>query len=744
MVGIGGAGMAGLAELALSRGLRVTGSDLVPSPSLDRLHELGIHFHLEQTGKIPRHIDAVVVSDAIDLNSNLDVLEAKRRHLPLFRRSQLLGFLVADWKVIAVTGTHGKTTTTGLLGSALSAAGLAPLVIVGAPLVGKAGPIQPGYGDWAVVEACEAYNGMHDLDPEWVLLTNLELDHVDFHGNFENLKASMARFLDSTQGKGGVVYCGTDSGACEVVAMSQAKSYPYFLDQAIGPLTVMGDHNLHNASGALKLIGAAFGPEVAAKSIPGLRQFQGAKRRLETLQTSPVTVIDDYAHTPAEITSSLRAIRDRYPKTKLTVAYQPHLYSRTQGQETAFAKALEEADQVVLTDIYPAREDPIPGVSSVVIGESVKKPCKHVASRHLLPRKVAELVGKNEIVVGMGAGTIETFAKDFIKEFDHKLKVSDPQSASRQDIRVAVAYGGSSSEREVSILSGRAVLSALESAGFHAYGIDISDLLLSGRALATLTGVDRPDLVFLTVHGTDAEDGSIQGLLEMLHLPYTGSKLLSSAKAMDKALTKEILESKGIRTPHGLILTGPTAESPIPLPVVVKPNAEGSTIGLSFVREPQHFAAAVQRALACGPSVLVEEEIIGMEVSTPVLCGRALLPVEISPRSGVYDFQSKYAAGATEEIVPARLGRKLLDLCQDIALEAHLALGCSGATRTDMIVNPAGDERDSITVLEINTLPGMTATSLLPASAAAMGLTFEQVCVEMVMDVLDGAQSDGP
>lgn len=734
--------MSGLAELALSRGFQVRGSDLTHQPSMDRLAKLGIALDLGQTGNIPSSVDAVIVSDAIDLKTNQDVLKAKNRQLPLFRRSQLLGHLVKDWRVIAVTGTHGKTTTTGLLGAAMKAAGLDPLVVVGAPLVGQEGPIQAGYGEWAVIEACEAYNGIQDLDPEWVLLTNLELDHVDFHGNFENLKWSVRSFLERTQGRGGVVYSGSDPGACEVSQVAGIRAVPYHLQLKGVQLTILGEHNRLNASGALKLVETVFGPEAAQTSIAGLQNFKGAKRRLEVLQTEPIVVIDDYAHTPLEIESSLQAVRSRFGDRRITVVYQPHLYSRTQGQESEFARALEQADHVVLTDIYPAREKPIPGVSSAVIAEKIVKPCAYVASRHLLPRRVAGLVQEGEIVVGMGAGTIESFAPEFIKEFSHLQAIVSTNEKRRAEIRVAVAYGGASSEREVSILSGLEVINGLKEAGFSPFGIDISDRLLSGQSIRELAGPNRPDVVFLAVHGTDAEDGSIQGLLDLLHIPYTGSGLIASAKAMDKSFAKEVFATKGVRTPNGVIFTFPVPDTPFPLPVVVKPNAEGSTIGLSFVRQSDQFEPALRKALSYGKSALVEEEITGMEVSTPVLCGKPLLPIEIAPKSGVYDFQSKYIKGATEEIVPARVSPKLLALCQEIAVDCHEALGCKGATRTDMIVNPNGADRDAVTVLEINTLPGMTSTSLLPASAAAMGISFSEVCARIVFDALGDQVSD--
>jgi D-alanine--D-alanine ligase len=296
--------------------------------------------------------------------------------------------------------------------------------------------------------------------------------------------------------------------------------------------------------------------------------------------------------------------------------------------------------------------------------------------------------------------------------------------------RVVVIYGGESAEREVSLHSGRAVQSALLRLGYEAERLDMTELLLSGKGLTKFLGPQRPDLAFLAVHGTAAEDGAIQGLLELLHMPYTGSGIQASAIAMDKAATKSLLQQHGILVPKGVLLTEPEMPQIDP-PLIVKPNAQGSTVGLSFVDQRSEICPALINAFQYDTEVLVEEWIKGMEISTPVLVDRALLPVEIAPNTGKYDFESKYTPGATVEIVPARLAEHLILKSQQIALKAHNALGCKGATRTDMIVRG-----DDIFVLEVNTLPGMTATSLLPNSAAGLGISFDELCRILVEDEL--------
>ena len=387
-----------------------------------------------------------------------------------------------------------------------------------------------------------------------------------------------------------------------------------------------------------------------------------------------------------------------------------------------FAAALSHADFVVLTDIYPAREDPIPGVSSSRIAELLTKPHLYVPNRHLLPRKVAALLKPGDVVVGMGAGNIAEFAPDVIRELARGAGLR----------KVVVAYGGDSAEREVSLHSGREVAAALKRKGHVAELVDFTELMLSKGDLSKLRGSDRPDAVFLAVHGTHAEDGAIQGLCEMLHLPYTGSGIQASALAMNKDLTKSILQGHDLRVPKGVLLSKENAVSPIKAPAVIKPNAQGSTVGLSFVERDEDLVGAIEKAFAYDNAVLVEEWVRGMEISVPVMGDKALPPVEIAPKSGRYDFASKYLPGATEEIVPARLPEKTLKRAQEIALKAHKAMGCEGATRTDMIVPTPYEDAEPV-VLEVNTLPGMTATSLLPNSAKAAGIGFDDL-VEWILE----------
>jgi UDP-N-acetylmuramate--L-alanine ligase len=749
LVGIGGAGMSAIARMLNHRGYAVTGTDSTASPETERLTLEGINVRI---GHSPTGLEpgmALVVTDAIDLNQSPEVARAKELEIPIVRRSQALGWLLRDKKVIAVTGTHGKTTTTGMIGAGLQAAGMDPLIVVGASVPQFKGPIVEGDGEWAVVEACEAYDSFHDINPTIVVLTNLELDHVDFHGSYENLRDSVVRFVDKIPAEGWLVYCTEDRGASEVAELCSVRAIPYGLSEGWmrqsfnimqrpmptdrpmpsleEELTLPGGHNKLNAAGAViaaMLVGAD--SDTAAL---GISKFGGAERRLQFLQTEPIAVVDDYAHHPTEIQASLYALRQRFGDRRLIVVYQPHLYSRTEPLIKEFADALSVADFVVLTDIYPAREEPIPGVSSARIAELLSVPCRYVPSRHLLPREVAALAQPEDVIVGMGAGNISEFAPALIEELG-RIKRNETKS-----YKIAVIYGGDSAEREVSLLSGRAVNDALKRQGHDSKLFDITELLLKSGDLSQFAGTNRPDVAFLAVHGSRAEDGGIQGLFELLHIPYTGSGIQSSAMAMDKALTKQILTSAGLPVAKGVIVTDSNAKIELEGPWIVKPNAQGSTVGLSFVQEQVDLKAAIEKALQYDTSAIVEEWVQGMEVSVPVLGDRALMPVEIAPTSGKYDFQSKYTPGATVEICPAQLSPAITEKLRDIALRSHRALNCRGATRTDMIVRDPDGTGEPV-VLEVNTLPGMTSTSLLPNSAREAGIEFEALVQWLVEDAL--------
>ena len=304
-----------------------------------------------------------------------------------------------------------------------------------------------------------------------------------------------------------------------------------------------------------------------------------------------------------------------------------------------------------------------------------------------------------------------------------------------EKLRVAVLMGGTSNERAVSLKSGSMVAQGLDRAKYDVLPVDFT-----GEVAAIVALRDRVDVVFLALHGPGGEDGRMQGLLDLLGLPYTGSGVLGSALAMHKGVAKLIYRQVGIPAPDGITLcrgdlAARTAEAraAVGVPCVVKPSNEGSTIGISIVRAEDELAPALAAAFAHGDEVIVEQFIQGVEISVPVLGAdpRALPAIEIIPTSGFYDFEMKYTPGATEEVCPARISAAAAAMAAEYAVRAHRALCCRDVSRTDMIV--VGDDP---VVLETNSLPGMTETSLLPLSARAAGIAFPELLERLIQDAL--------
>jgi D-alanine-D-alanine ligase len=299
---------------------------------------------------------------------------------------------------------------------------------------------------------------------------------------------------------------------------------------------------------------------------------------------------------------------------------------------------------------------------------------------------------------------------------------------------VAVLAGGDSAEREISLRTGEQVMAALPVERYDAFLVDALALrhIDGGEALWDA----RPDVVFIALHGPHGEDGSVQGLLDVMGIPYTGSGVLASALAMDKSMCKRVLRCEGIPTPwYQSVTTVPEDATGFPMPLVVKPNAQGSSFGMTIVRTLDALPAAVELALGYDTACLLEEFVEGTEITVSVLgngCPRALPVLEIVPKGEFYDFDSKYQTGGSRHIVPARISAAAEGKAADYAVACHRALGCRGMSRTDMIVTG-----DGVTVLEVNTIPGMTATSLLPDAARAAGMAFGTVLDGLIRDALD-------
>ena len=300
------------------------------------------------------------------------------------------------------------------------------------------------------------------------------------------------------------------------------------------------------------------------------------------------------------------------------------------------------------------------------------------------------------------------------------------------DKRIGVLMGGTSAEREVSLRSGSAICKSLQGLGYNVVAIDV------GPDICYVLNREKVELAFLALHGGCGENGSIQGLLEVLGIRYTGSEVLASALAMDKEASKKIFLYHGVPVPPFVLLRREERVESVEfdLPWVVKPAAEGSSVGVSIVREKRIFGEALAKAFSFGPRTIVEKYIDGKEVHIGILNGRVLGGVEVRPSLEFYSYEAKYTSGLTAYILPPEIDDEVYEAAKTTALSAHSALGCKGASRVDLRIDTEGNPY----VLEVNTIPGMTETSLLPKIAGLAGYDFPRLIEEIIRGVTDEGQ----
>lgn len=443
LMGIGGAGMSGLAEWLLNRGHEVDGCDARESGVTRRLEELGARVDV---GHHPSHvggIDALVVSSAIAAD-HPERLAAVDRGLPVIRRAELLGAIMDGFRGIAVAGTHGKSTTTTMTGSVLEAADLDPTVIVGARIRGQGGNVRIGGGSWLVAEADEFDRSFLALSPELAVITNVEADHLDIYGTLEAVREAFTEFARRVAPGGTllvgvddpgarsltmpdgvrVVSFGTSSAAdvraAEVEPGPEGIAFDLLLDGSKAARVRLAMPGVHNVRNALAAAAVGWRLDAPADAIrEGLEAVRGVERRFEIVFGSEdLMIVDDYAHHPSEILATLSGARAAWPGRRLVAVFQPHLYTRTRDFAGEFGVALSSADLVFVTDVYPAREQPIEGVSGRLVSEAARKagaPMTYLPDETADGREAADVVGAalrpGDMLVTLGAGDIGELAR---------------------------------------------------------------------------------------------------------------------------------------------------------------------------------------------------------------------------------------------------------------------------------------------------------------------------------------------
>ncbi len=450
MVGIGGAGMSGIARILLDRGGLVSGSDAKESRGVAALRARGAQIRIGHDASsldmLPGGPTVVVTTHAAIPKDNPELVEARRRGIAVILRPAVLARLMDGYTTVMVTGTHGKTTTTSMIVVALQRAGFDPSFAVGGDL-GEAGTnAHHGSGACFVAEADESDGSLTQYAPDVAVVTNVEADHLDFFGTVEAYVAVFDQFLARIRPGGALVACADDPGAAALADRAEARSLRVLRYGAVGPsnlaaalvdwtqqgtgsvaavqlageahpralrLAVPGRHMALNALGAL-LAAVQTGADVDIV-LDGLAEFEGVRRRLESVGTAAgVRVFDVYAHHPTEVRVDLEALKAVAGDGRCVAVFQPHLYSRTQTFAREFGRALSLADEVVVLDVYAAREQPIAGVSGASVAEHVTVPHRYVPDFSAVAEVVAESARPGDVVVTMGAGDVTLLGREIL------------------------------------------------------------------------------------------------------------------------------------------------------------------------------------------------------------------------------------------------------------------------------------------------------------------------------------------
>jgi len=446
-VGIGGIGMSGIAELLINLGHRVSGSDLRESAITRRLSELGATVYVGHHPDQVEGAEVVVYSSAVTPD-NPEVVAARERHLPVIRRAEMLAELMRLKYGVAVAGSHGKTTTTSLVSAALQAGGLDPTVVIGGQLRTLGTNVRLGQGEFLVAEADESDGSFLQLSPVIVVVTNVDAEHLDHYGSFERIKDTFVEFINKVPFYGAAILCLDDPPLQDLLPRIEKRVLTYGLsaqadvratdatahgrqttftvwhgEERLGEMTIgfAGEHYVLNSLAAVAVaveLGVAF--EAFRNDFTDL---WSVGRRFEIKgERAGVTVMDDYAHHPTEIKATLRGVRQSFPERRVVVLFQPHRYTRTRDLAEKFATAFYGADLVLVSDIYPAGEKPIPGVNAEGLahgaGAHGHKDVYYVGDLEAAYRRLREAVRPGDVVVTMGAGDVWRLGARLLVEVD--------------------------------------------------------------------------------------------------------------------------------------------------------------------------------------------------------------------------------------------------------------------------------------------------------------------------------------
>lgn len=780
-IGIGGIGMSGLARILLGKKAEVSGSDLSHSYVTEGLEKEGAKVFIGHSAQyIKPNMTVVYTTDVKE--SNPEFAAAKSLQCKMLHRSDLLTALMQPFKTLAVAGTHGKTTTSALLSSVLVSAGLDPAYAVGGIIPQLKSNGGHGKGEYFVAEADESDGTFLKYSPYGAIITNIDLDHMDHFKTEKNLVDAFLQFFAKVQNKESLIWCGDDDKLFALKQPGISYGFNPHCDWRISKfrqsgwqisydleyrnkhfadvqVALTGRHNALNSAAVFALAYALGVPEAEIRK--AFIEFKGVGRRAEKKgERGGVLFLDDYAHHPTEIATTLKAIKDAVGERRLIAIFQPHRYTRTQSCLGTFGNIFDDADEVVITDIFAARETPIPGLTHEQPMEEIKRsshiPCRYVA-RGELAEHLSSYLRPFDVVVTLGAGDITKLSGEVLD----KLSVKPVAK-----LKVGVVFGGRSAEHEVSIKSYRNLIPNFDAERYQVthFGIKKDGSWISCETSEKtiealqqknnntqqvspeiLQKLNECDLIFPILHGAYGEDGTIQGFFEMLGKPYIGCGCTASGMGMDKVVMKKLALYNHLPVvPFVDFSSSEWKEnrdsylqeiaSKLRYPLFVKPAHLGSTLGITKVEKEEQLLGAIQTAFKLDTHVIVETGIESPREIEFAVMGNdkitILPPGEILAEGQVHDYEGKYGGDKAHKNNPkAELPKHLVEEGTRITEIIYKALGCTGFTRMDFFL----DKQNNLWFNEANTLPGCTPFSLYPRICQANGMTLGEMIDRLIV-----------
>lgn len=781
-IGIGGIGMSGLAKILLQRQVQVSGSDLVNSQTTQELILAGAKIAIEHHPANIPHEATVVYSTAVK-EDNPEYVAAKKQASKMFHRSDLLAWLMQDHKQLLVAGTHGKTTTTSLLISVLEKAGLDPSYALGGILKEWKTNAKHGSSIYFVAEADESDGSFVRYLPFGSIVTNIDLDHMDYYKTEQRLVDAFKDFLSKRVSMEHSFWCGDDphlaalapsgisygfSEGCSLQLSNFCQkgwvlAVDLAFDQRIFPaveVNLVGEHNALNAAAVFGLCWRLGIPEETIRT--ALKTFQGVARRCDKKgEVRHVEIIDDYAHHPVEVKAVLKGIRSAIGEKRLIAVFQPHRYSRTKDCLGTYGPVFDEADLVIITDIYSAGEAEIPGIHPQKLYQELKM--HRITDVQYTPKErlldlLAQVARPHDVLVMLGAGDITRKSQEMLERLEQSLP---------QRIKVGVLFGGRSPEHEISIQSARHILHAAnpDLYDIQEFGITRSGHWVTGPEIAEFLTLHEqmndwgdsdphitPDIlqkilecdIFIPMfHGPYGEDGTIQGFLETIGKAYVGPDFRAASLCTDKAYCKHVMRSNGLDTAAFFSFSKnrwdaereemiAQAEGELCYPLFVKPVHGGSGLGVKKVWDREDLQKMVEVAFGLDTHVMLEEALEGRELEFAIMGNEQILippPAEIFTDGEPYDFFAKYGRQGLKRTVHAQLSPQELLQGQRVAGQAYQMAGCTGFATVELLLDRDG----SYWFVEINAVPGFTDSSLFYKIWEAAGVDSRAVIDQLII-----------